>query len=167
MANGSREKPTGEIWSVVPVIIYCHGLRSRIRDTRSKKGACLMPAVCTFIGLKEFAANQAKIQCFRKQKAFVFFSFTLWWYRFTDSLVGGYATTRNGCGEQEPPVVGDWTEWEGCSGECSWQQDDQMLGWGFWSARKEKVFVFFGIFENLKQENLRFTTQLLISCRVT
>ena len=32
MANGSREKPTGEIWSVVPVIIYCHGLRSRIRE---------------------------------------------------------------------------------------------------------------------------------------
>eukprot|EP00434_Breviolum_minutum_P022929 symbB.v1.2.020228.t1/scaffold1690.1/size105730/2 len=28
----------------------------------------------------------------------------------------------NGCGEQEPPVVGDWTEWEGCSGEYPMQR---------------------------------------------
>lgn len=102
-----------------------------------------MPAVGTFIGLEEFAANQAKIQCFRKQKAFVFFSFTLWLYRFTDSLVGGYATTRNGCGEQEPPVVGDWTEWEGCSGECSWQQDEPNAGLRVLKCKEGKGICFF------------------------
>ena len=25
---------------------------------------------------------------------------------------------RGSCGEPSPPIIGEWTEWEGCSGEC-------------------------------------------------
>ena len=59
----------------------------------------------------------------------------------------GLALNRNGCGEQEPPVVGDWTEWEGCSGESLGTKMAKCWAEGFQAATKEgeKVFGIFGI----------------------
>ena len=127
-----------------------------------------MPAVGTFIGLKEFAANQAKIQCSRKQKAFVFFSALPCGYidsqtpLLEDTLPPGMAVAS-----RNRPWWATGRSGKDVPGSALGSKMTKCWAEGFEVQGRKRYLFFFGIFENLKQENLRFTTQLLISCRVT
>lgn len=85
--------------------------------------------------MQQTKPNSSALGLALKQKTVILFQLYPM-VRFIDSLVGGYATARNGCGEQEPPVVGDWTEWEGCSGESLGTKMAKCWAEGFQAATK-------------------------------